>query len=135
MIEPRRDMPRLRNVPKYREWTPLLVFGGVAWSITLLVGAAIVLTISGMPVVIPIPVGIGLLYGWVLYAFVRYRHSRQDELRQLLTSAVESQAPLAAALKAYVKDRPHGPVREFWVALLLFPVLPGYYWLWHRERT
>jgi type II secretory pathway component PulF len=74
-------------------------------------------------------------YTWVASAFLRYRHGRQDELLHLLTAAAESGAPLAPTLRAYLVDRPHGGTRERWVALLLFFVLPGYYWVWHRQNS
>lgn len=74
-------------------------------------------------------------YGWMLSAFFHYRYGRQEELAFLLASAAEADAPLAPALRAYLADRPQGTEREFWVALLLFFVVPGYYWLWHRRHS
>ena len=44
-----------------------------------------------------------------------------------------SSNPLAPALRSYLQDRPHGPVRELWAGALLFFVLPGYYWIWYRR--
>jgi type II secretory pathway component PulF len=38
-------------------------------------------------------------------------------------------------LWAYLEDRPHGVEREAWVAILLFFVFPGYYWIWHRRHS
>src|SRR6266852_2729664 len=77
----------------------------------------------------------GLVYGWMLLAYLRYRQGRQDEVLHVLSTAVESDAPLAPALWAYLDDRPHGWLREFWVATLLFFVVPGYYWIWHRRHS
>jgi type II secretory pathway component PulF len=71
----------------------------------------------------------------MLFAYLHYHQARQEEFLQLLTTAVESEAPLAPALWSYLSDRPHGPVREFWVAVLLFFVIPGYYWVWHRRHS
>ena len=76
-----------------------------------------------------------LVYGWMLFAFLQYRRGRQDELLHVLSTAVEAEAPLAAALWTYLEDRPRGWLREFWVATLLFFVLPGYYWIWHRRHS
>jgi type IV pilus assembly protein PilC len=75
------------------------------------------------------------IYCWVLIAYFQYRYGRQEEFLHLLKTAAELEAPLAPTLWAYLRDRPQGPEREFWVASLLFFVLPGYYWLWHRQHT
>src|SRR5579864_7005283 len=74
------------------------------------------------------------IYGWVVFAFFHYRYVRQEEFLHLLTTAAETEAPLAPALWAYVNDRPHSELREFWTAMLLLFVLPGYYWMWHRRH-
>jgi type II secretory pathway component PulF len=68
-------------------------------------------------------------------SYLQYRRGRQAELQQLLTTAAEAGAPLAPALRAYLRDRPRGPAREMWVAGLLFFVVPGYYWIWHRRNN
>lgn len=74
-------------------------------------------------------------YGWMLFAFFHYRFGRQEELLYILATAAEGGVPLAPALWAYLRDRPRGVGREFWVAVLLFFVLPGYYWVWHRQHS
>ncbi len=74
-----------------------------------------------------------LPYAWVLFAFFHYRQCRQEEFLRLLTTAVEAHAPLGPALRAYTADRLNSPLRETWVATLLFFLLPGYYWLWYRH--
>ncbi|HEV3203003.1 MAG TPA: type II secretion system F family protein [Gemmataceae bacterium] len=84
---------------------------------------------------LPLFLLIFLAYGWVLFAFFHYRFGRQDEFLHLLTTAVEADAPLAPALRAYLEDRPLGPLREAWVGLLLFFVLPGYYWIWYKRNN
>jgi len=71
----------------------------------------------------------------MLVAYLHYRRGRQDELLHLLTTAVETDAPLAPVLWAYLEDRPGGWLRDFWGATLLFFVLPGYYWIWHRRHS
>jgi type II secretory pathway component PulF len=74
-------------------------------------------------------------YGWMLLTYLHYRRGRQEEFLHLLLTAAESGAPLAGALRAYVHDRPHGSARQVWLAVLLFFVLPGYYWFWHRRHS
>ena len=86
----------------------------------------------GSLVLLPVPF---VIYGWMLYAYMHYRQGRQEELLQVITAAAESELPLASALWAYLSDRPHGTLRETWVAFLLLFVLPGYYWMWHRRHT
>ena len=71
------------------------------------------------------------LIAWILFGVFHYRAIRQDEVLQVLTTAIESQLPLPEALMSYVKDRPHGVGREIWLTLLL----PGYYWIWHRKHA
>jgi len=54
-----------------------------------------------------------LVNGWALYAFLRYRQGRQDELTQVLAAAVAGQLPLAPAVRSYLEDRPRrGRVRK-----------------------
>lgn len=82
---------------------------------------------------VPLLLLLSLPYTWALFAFFHYRQCRQEEFLHLLTTAVEAQAPLAPALRAYVADRPNGPLREAWVGTLLFFLWPGYYWFWYRR--
>lgn len=84
---------------------------------------------------LPLLLILGLIYGWMLFAFLHYRAGRQDELMHLLVAATEANAPLAPALRAYLRDRPRGGWRTFWTASLLFFVVPGYYWLWYRRHN
>jgi type II secretory pathway component PulF len=72
------------------------------------------------------------LYCWMLFAFAHYRQCRQEEFLLVLTAAAEADAPLVPALGAYLHDRPRGGLREAIVAILLFFVVPFYYWLWYR---
>jgi type II secretory pathway component PulF len=76
----------------------------------------------------------GIYYGWMLFAYLHYRQGRQDEFLHLLTTAVEAELPLGPALWSYLKDRPRSLQREVLVAMLLFFVFPGYYWIWHRRH-
>src|SRR6516225_5457141 len=75
------------------------------------------------------------IYGCILFSFLHYRYGRQEELVQVIITAVETGAPLSSALWAYLLDRPQGSQREMWVATLLFFILPGYYWIWHRRHS
>src|SRR5438105_4805326 len=52
--------------------------------------------------------------GWMAYAFLRYRQARQDELLQVLATAVEANLPLASALRAYLRDRPREGEGHVW---------------------
>ncbi len=108
------------------------IFGvGLFFYLLLVCGGLLLLS---LPIGVPGDFLLLLIYGWAIYAFVQYREGRQQELTNLLCTATESQAPLAPALWAYLDDRPHSTLREFWTALLLFFLLPGYYWLWHRRH-
>jgi type II secretory pathway component PulF len=102
---------------------------GFLWLVFLGIWTTMLGGFGGIPLILLL----SLPYTWALFAFFHYRQCRQDEFLHLLTTAVESQAPLAPALRAYVVDRPNGPLREAWVATLLFFLLPGYYWLWYRR--
>jgi type II secretory pathway component PulF len=73
-------------------------------------------------------------YAYIVYAFFRYRFLRQEELANVLAAAADSGAPLAPALWAYLRDRPRDEWRTFWMALLLFFMLPGYYFYWRRHN-
>lgn len=101
----------------------------------LFVGLGIVLVIAELAIGLPFLLLLMLFYGWMLYAFVHYRQARQEEMLHVLSTAADANLPLAPALWAYLHDRPAGPLREFWVALLLFFVFPGYYWVWHRRHS
>ncbi len=102
---------------------------GFLWLAFLAIWSVMLGSFGGVPILMLLSVP----YLWALFAFFHYRQCRQDEFLHLLTTAVEAQAPLAPALRAYVADRPNGPLRETWVATLLFFLLPGYYWLWYRR--
>ena len=78
---------------------------------------------------------LGLIYSWMLSAYLHYRHGRQDEMLQVLATVVESRAPLAPALWAYLDDRPRGVWRETWVFLFLLFVVPGFYWFRHQRNN
>jgi type IV pilus assembly protein PilC len=93
------------------------------------------LILAGLGYLLPFLLLLMLAYGWMLFAYLHYRQGRQEEVLHLLRTAAEAQAPLAPALWAYLHDRPQGPLREFWVGLILFFVLPGYYWVWHRRHN
>lgn len=112
----------------------LAFFAALGGVLFLVAGFTSILAVAGFAYGIPFVFLLLMVYGWMLFAFLHYRQARQEEVLQLLSTAAESQAPLAPALWAYLRDRPHGVLREFWVALLLFFVMPGYYWVWHRRH-
>jgi type IV pilus assembly protein PilC len=78
---------------------------------------------------------LGAAYAWMLFAYWHYRDCRREEFLYVLAAAAEADAPLAPALWAYLRDRPRGGLREVWVFLLLFFVVPGYYWLWYSGSS
>jgi len=78
---------------------------------------------------------LGAAYSWMLFAFVYYRQCRQEELVEVIRAAATAEAPLSPALWAYLRDRPQGGLREFWLAVLLNFVVPGFYWLWYRRSN
>jgi type IV pilus assembly protein PilC len=79
--------------------------------------------------------GLAGVYGCLIFAYWHYRDCRQEEFLQVLAAAADAQAPLAPALWAYLHDRPSGGLREAWVFVVLFFVLPGYYWLWYSGSS
>jgi type II secretory pathway component PulF len=113
-----------------------IAMAATTWGGMILVALAVMLLFSlGLvPGAVPIMFW-GLVYGWMLYTYLHYRQGRQEEMLQVLITASQSSAPLAPAIRAYVADRPQGVMREFWVALILFFVFPGYYWIWHRRHS
>jgi len=67
-----------------------------------------------------------LLNGWAIYAFLRYRQSRQDELAHVIGAAVAGGLPLAPALRSCLADRPQpNRLREALVAPI-YLILPLY---------
>src|SRR5262245_56416205 len=108
----------------------LAVLGG---SILLLGMVAAGLIMAGAPVGLPL-LFLGMLgLGWVGYAYFRYRQARQDELLQVITTALEARLPLAPAIRAYLRDRPHEEEGGAWDAILLF-VMPPAFLLWHQRQ-
>src|SRR3954468_24768995 len=72
--------------------------------------------------------------GWMVYAFLRYRQARQDELLQVLATAIEANLPLAPAGRAFLRDRPREGEGHVWDALLLVLFFPGD-WLWLQRYS
>jgi type IV pilus assembly protein PilC len=106
------------------------------WGLMFLAALAVMVigTFGLVPGAIPLFL-LALAYAWMIFAYIHYRQGRQAEFLYILIAAAEARLPLAPALRAYLADRPHGMMREFWTALLLFFVFPGYYWLWHRQHS
>src|SRR5262245_33493015 len=71
--------------------------------------------------------------GVLVYAHRRYRQGRQEEVFQVIATAVESNVPLAPALRAYLLDRPRDG-RQAWDAALMIVCPPGYP-VWTQRRT
>jgi type IV pilus assembly protein PilC len=92
------------------------------------------LVMTGFGQTLPLLVFAMLGVGWMFYAFLRYRQARQDELLQVLATAVEANLPLAPALRAYLRDRPREGEGHLWDALLLVLFFPGD-WLWLQRYS
>jgi protein transport protein HofC len=118
-----------------RVWDAVVLFSVMLGFVLLLLLAGGALIYAGRPQFVFVLFPIGGVYCLLLYGFVRYRTGRQEEFLHLLITTMEAKAPLVPALKAYARDRPQDTAREIWVGALLFVVLPGYYWVWHRQRN
>src|SRR5690349_1126106 len=102
----------------------LIVLGVIVGSIILLglmVGGLIMTGMAQAILLLPFAL---LGVGWMFYAFLRYRQARQDELLQVLATAVEANLPLAPAVRAYLRDRPREGEGHVWDALLLVLFFP-----------
>src|SRR2546426_10718022 len=111
------------------------IFGLVALWVIAVVCCAVLLIALGWGSVIGM-FGVVVVYCWILYAYLYYRHCRREELLQLLAGSAEDGIPLAPAVRAYVQDRPLGPMRRFWLASLLCVLpAPGFYWIWYRRNN
>src|SRR5437764_6964312 len=119
----------MRPVTKTLIVLSLIVGGLVALG---LVVAGLVMT--GFGQTLPLLVFAMLGVGWMFYAFLRYRQARQDELLQVLATAVEANLPLAPAVRAYLRDRPREGEGHLWDALLLVLFFPGD-WLWLQRYS
>lgn len=115
------------------------VFGLIATGLAIFVWVALLLffitlglSVYGTLLAV---LALGLLYGWMVTAFIHYRLGRQDEFLHLLATVVSSGTPLAPALWAYLGDRPQTPWRQTWVFFLLLFVVPGFYWFRHRRHN
>src|SRR5579871_4063922 len=98
----------------------LFLLAGVTWGTVLYLGPLYALMFLGLS---------ALSVGWMLYAYLRYRQARQDEILQVLATAIEAKLPLAPAIRAYLRDRPREGEGHIWDALLLVLFFPGD-WLW-----
>jgi type IV pilus assembly protein PilC len=100
----------------------LLIIGGLL----LLVFIELMLRAIGIATGIIGELLLVLSNGWAIYAFLRYRQGRQDELAQVLTAAVNAGAPLAPAVKSYVNDRPRRGKVRIGLEVLTYVALPLY---------
>jgi type II secretory pathway component PulF len=114
------------------------------WRALGLLGSGIAFLVLLMVLLLSLGLGYGTLllllvlaaaYAWMLFAYWHYRELRREEFLQVLAAAAEAEAPLAPALWAYLSDRPHVGWRRFWTSLVLFFVVPGYYWLWYSGSS
>ena len=68
------------------------------------------------------------LWAWEWYAFLQYRHCRQEEFLFLVQTAAQTQAPLEQVLAAYLADRPRERFFRFARCSLSFPGITGFTW-------
>src|SRR5262245_60799383 len=85
----------------------LKVLGVMALVVVVLAVFAFILIWVGAAHALPLTLVLLLVIGWTIYAFLRYRQARQEELLQVIATAVESDLPLGPAIRAYIHDRPH----------------------------
>jgi type IV pilus assembly protein PilC len=112
----------------------LKVFAAIAAALLVLAALVGGFVSAGYAPSVPLILFLMLAGGWMGYAFLRYRQARQDELFQVIATAVESKLPLAPAIRAYLRDRPRegeGGILEVVFLFALFPV----YWLWHQRHA
>ncbi|CAN5130603.1 type II secretion system F family protein [soil metagenome] len=109
----------------------LKVFGLIGGFIGCFVLSFVILTEGlGVPgtFAVMLVIGLILIQCWLVSAYVRYRIARQEELLQVLRSAVSSNVSIEGAVQAYLQDRPShtsGPTVMAIVALILTPIFPG----------
>jgi protein transport protein HofC len=111
----------------------ILVLLALVGSVVLLGLVAVGMVMAGAPIGLPLILFGMLGLGWVGYAYFRYRQARQDELLQVMTTALEANLPLSQAIRAYLRDRPREEEGGVWDALLLF-VMPPAFLLWHQRQ-
>jgi type II secretory pathway component PulF len=80
-----------------------------------------------LPYVFPLLMLWAVLLAWQIYAILYERIARQQELLDLLGTAVASNVPLGPVLRAYLQDRPGGFIRTVWSTLFFVPEM-GYTW-------
>jgi type IV pilus assembly protein PilC len=112
-----------------RQKNALAVVSSVLAELLLAALVAAVLFGGGF-LALPLLLVVGLVDGWMLYAYLYYRWGRQDELVQLLATATQAGTPLPPALRAYLRDQPRG---TYWPVVPLFFLVPGLYWFWRRR--
>jgi type II secretory pathway component PulF len=110
------------------------LLAAVVGSLFLLIFLAFAAITIGVGPSLPVLLFLMLAIGWVLYAYFRYRQARQDELLQVIVTAVEAQLPLGPAIRAYLRDRPHGGQTGVWDGLLLF-LMPPAFVLWNQRYS
>src|SRR5437763_7360992 len=112
----------------------LIVLSVIVGSILLLGLMVGGLVLTGMAQAILLLPFVLLGVGWMLYAFLRYRQARPDELLLVLAQGVQANLPLAPAVRAYLRDRPREGEGQVWDALLLVLFFPGD-WLWLQRYS
>jgi type IV pilus assembly protein PilC len=99
----------------------LLVLPLLGWGLVRIFG----------PVGAFIPTVLFVVWVWEVFAYLHYRHCRQEEFLHVLQTAAATHAPIESVFRAYLSDRPREFLYRF---ILLFFVFPGYFWI-HMQRS
>src|SRR5262249_25821201 len=73
----------LVSVPRFRDWTALIVHGGIVAAVLGLAATSVIILRAPL-IGFLLPLILFLIYGWLLYAFFHYRQGRQEEFLYLL---------------------------------------------------
>jgi general secretion pathway protein F len=108
---------------------------GLAIGVTFTLGLIATMLVFGTPLGPVLSVELILaIYGFALFAYFSYREARQEELRTVLTIAIDARSPLAEAVWAYAEDRPRSFGRRFFEGIIANILVLGSYWTWHKRR-
>lgn len=113
----------------------LVILAVVVGIVLTVLAIALLLALAVQGPGVPIICFLILMYGWIIYVFVRYRQARQTELLHVILASVDAELPLAPALRAYLRDRPDSALYHFWSGIILHVIVAPYYWVWYRQHN
>jgi type IV pilus assembly protein PilC len=118
--------------PSFKKFST--IFAAVVGAVLTLIVLGLLLALAVAGPGVPLIAFFVLMYGWIIYVFVRYRQARQSELLHVILASIDADLPLAPALRAYLRDRPNSALYHFWLGMLLHIIVAPYYWVWHRQH-